>query len=108
MDTLTDIELTKRCAEAMGLAFEIEDGRPTVTPAQRRVEDENRPSQFDYDPLHDDAQAMELVARLKVACIPYSGNWECSIAGPSETCKAYASGPDLRRAIVQCVASMTP
>ena len=45
MTTLTDLEIVRLCAEAMGLtSWQSGEGR--------------------YDPLHDDAQAMELMKRL--------------------------------------------
>ena len=99
---MTDLEITKACAEAMGLAVE------------------QRSSDFaggnywalgsgeEYDPLHDDAQAMALVKifGLHIYTVmgdrPYS--WVVHTAcGPTESGR---QSENLNRAICECVALM--
>ena len=105
---MTDLELTKMCAEAMGLIptgcgahvpLPQHDSAVRVSPGKK--------ANFWYDPLHDDAQAMALVKKLNL-CIespdPYNDaeRWHVS-TGYSETLSMNA---DLNRAIVECVAKM--
>jgi len=58
---------------------------------------------LDYDPLHDDAQAMALVKKLRLSVeyqgVPSGFNWHVMSAMVS-------SSADLNRAIVECVAKM--
>ena len=87
---MTDIELTRLCAEAMGLKF--------------------------YNPLHDDAQAMALVKRfsLRVERGGMSGivgfmhtakRWRV-LADTPDIYKYETWDEDMNRAIVECVANM--
>jgi hypothetical protein len=87
---MTDLEMTKLCAEAMGLK-----SRPT-----KHNDQDVLPMHDGYDPLHDDAQAMALVKEfnLRIGWFPepgVAGNWG-----------AYTYNADLNRAIVECVAKM--
>ena len=85
---MTDLEITKACAEAMG----IEDCRVGLK------EWSSRP----YDPLYNDDQAMELVKRFKMTTCPIGDKWSvvCAFGGSGECA-------DLNRAICECVAKMT-
>lgn len=98
---MTDLEITKACAEAIGESvrlspyghMEIEGG---IIP---------------YDPLHDDAQAMALVKRFGLTldpaediapftwrvCVSKDGDWEKQVL---------AESADLNRAICECVAKI--
>ena len=84
---MTDLEITRLCAQAMFTALEWE----------QRL--------FDYDPLHDDAQAMALVKKFRPACIPVgTDSWEVGTSprGPFGSWNAN----DLTRAVCLCVAKM--
>lgn len=122
-----DIELTKLCAEAMGyesLDVGYTDGEDE-TPRQRELDasqwmhrhglwsvgeywiNEAAGSwitRSDYDPLHNDAQAMALVKRFKLdVWWPFSGQtWRCS----DGTTTRPTEHEDLNRAICLCVAQM--
>ena len=89
---MTDLEITQLCSEAIGyrpgLAEEYREGRRCRT--------------WQYDPLHDNAQAMALVKKFDLnisACRgqPYSV-WPHALG---ETVSK-----DLNRAICECVAKM--
>jgi hypothetical protein len=85
---MTDLEMTKLCAEAMGIVQSMhvnEDGLWT------------------YYPLHDDAQAMALVKKFHLECYWNGSVWGV-LDGPSGC--AHELRGDLNRAIVECVAKM--
>jgi hypothetical protein len=84
---MTDLEMTKLCAEAMGTP-------PWV------VGDQYPDSEW-FWPLRHDAQAMALVKRFSIGIEPW---WTCSIFRPEAD--YYATDKDLNRAIVECVAKM--
>ncbi len=93
---MTDLEMTRLCAEAMGLMRKMNIGEGwQLYPPDR------------YGPLHDDAQAMALVKKLGMTIDPqedaepftwrvvvaYGGDWDDQIN---------TEGQDLNRAIVEC------
>ena len=102
---MTDLEITKLCAEAMGYNTEVagewllmwaEDGRP-------------------FSPLTDDAQAMALVKKFGLLIVQDdSGAWDvtkmhlCSdgIPPPYKATYKTAFSIDLNHAICECVAKM--
>ena len=92
---MTDLEITKLCAEAMGVDFS--KGYATLMCMEC---DEYG---ITYAPLHDDAQAMALVKKFKL----WIEQWEdgtCSVFGKRKMMDADSS--DLNRAICECVAKM--
>lgn len=92
---MTDLELTKICAEAMGYT------QITGSP----IRDEDGKS---YRPLHDDAQAMALVKKFNLSCIGPVEEYPDWIAGPNgmESNNCDANHSNLNRAICECVAKM--
>lgn len=110
---MTDLEIVKRCAEAMGWVVkptsqEYGQGRPF------RVYDKEDDwviygigdgwSIAKFDPLHDDAQAMALLKKFKVELlIDKSDQWYAKTFGIGSPCIANA---DLNRAICECVANL--
>lgn len=95
---MTDEEMTKRCAEAMGMSWEAE---------QKRMADRDGKwlSGYEtprYDPLVNDEQAMALVKRFPVHCIDALDNMIPH--GPMED--ADFRHLDINRVIVECVAKM--
>jgi len=85
---MTDLEITRLCAEAMGLRWK-----------------QNGEHIFDllgeYCPLHDDVKAMGLVKKFSLHCEKVGSWWEIeSITG------FIGSHSDLNRAICGCVARM--
>jgi hypothetical protein len=90
---MTDLELTKRCAERMGLAY-TDFHLPRVI-----LTGENAGEA--YDPLHDKSQCMDLVIKLGLELRHNAdGSWWVMGDGSSE------DNPDLLRAIVTCVANL--
>ena len=106
---MTDLEMTKLCAEAMGYAAcraRIEDYDKI---AGYRFEVSNPLTGWAlYDPLNDDAQAMALVKKLMLSVGRNQGvEWDVenrhSPFGEQYVC---VMNKDLNRAIVECVAKM--
>ena len=103
---MTDLEMTKLCAEAMGYV-------PIKSTLQKKGETEAKywkrkdgteMMMSIYRPLHDDAQAMALVKRFKLDI-----HWQ--IAGAVYVCfenrpASIDGSGNLNRAIVQCVAKL--
>lgn len=106
--TLSDLEMVKACAEAMG-AVDVRESElvPGVCMANFS---KDRNDTRRYDPLHDDAQAMALVKRFKVSCTFFAAGvldnsvdiFYCA----DDELGEHAEGSDLSRAIVTCVARM--
>ena len=97
---MTDLEMTKLCAEAMGIT------RPEWAMTERldhlTIWQGDLSGDLIYQPLKDDAQAMALVKRFGLTCGPLgSGWWLVSPYGGDGVKNA-----DLNRAIVECVARM--
>lgn len=111
---MTDLEMTKLCAEAMSL---------TLLPAYRKGTILYDEGQHDwnglmysrdgnhlfiqsgaYDPLHDDAQAMALVKKFDLNLQPDHEGW-CVSDYTGD--KVETRNADLNRAIVECVAKLT-
>lgn len=93
---MSDLEMTKLCAEAMG-RNPINIVRGEVTTG------EWGPNYFlRYDPLHDDAQAMAVVKKMRLYVVPKRSQNGWLVTGEDSD----AVSPDLNRAIVECVAQM--
>ena len=103
---MTDLEITRLCAEAMDLC---EDERTTHTISYREeghiwIRHEADPIGYRYSPLHDDAQAMALVKKF----CPSMGHgsvpeeWHVHLREPD----VWGNSEDLNRAICECVAKM--
>jgi hypothetical protein len=104
---MTDLELTKACAEAMDIKihlvaepefhfancpyYEI----PTLSEAPNPI----------YDPLHDDVQAMALVKKFRLAITPPDDVVEWCVFDVNDD-DTQTPGDDLNRAIVECVAKL--
>lgn len=100
---MTDLEITKLCAEAMGLKGvhishdKFGDARVLYVPSGN--------DGVRYNPLHDDAQAMALVKKLRLSVIaaPMAG-W--IVHNGEDATFTKSVGTDLNRAICECVAKM--
>mgnify|MGYP001613955048 CR=1 FL=1 len=108
---MTDLEITKACAEAMGLSHirtDYESGgfmHDDTNTLKCNICNEYA---IAYDPLHDNAQAMALVKKLSLYISGHGGApghtryWQVSeddlSYGPADL--------DLNRAICECVAKM--
>ena len=109
---MTDLEITKLCAEAMevpvkesiahpmyggGLFLEICTGRDPG-------------NEGEYAPIHDDAQAMALVKKfglwLTYAINPNRDNINLWVAHHAHRSNEEATNLDLNRAICECIAKM--
>lgn len=94
---MTDLEITKRCALAMGYTdrYVYPDGLDLMFRNGTQ-----------YDPLHDDAQAMELTKKFKLNIGQLSGGWCKVFIMPTEGRMHEGESQDLNRAICLCVASL--
>ena len=108
---MTDLEITRLCAEAMGYTFVEEYGWPAGTITYLGDFGEKH---YYWRPLHDDAQAMALVKKFDLYIHPGTLNRETvwhverievlESGAVDDRCCAYA--PSLNRAICECVAKM--
>lgn len=98
---MDDLTITKLCAEAMGWKLEEfsrgfrcrdEDNYIVCIIGKSSVPE-------NYDPLHDDAQAMALVKQFPIQCI--GAMWE-AVKSHNPTTQRF----DLNRAICECVAKV--
>ena len=86
---MTDLEITKLCAEAMGYRLNIV-GDYCYLPSDR-----------EWNPLHDDAQALAMV---KALCIHIGGNGGQWVAQSRSDTRHLAWNTNLNRAICECCA----
>ena len=106
---MNDLEMTKLCAEAMGIKFCPECLKNDPSSLQT-THSEGRPDQ-QYDPLHDDAQAMALVKKFQML-VRWDGGvhgWTAGIWYSGSKGQALWNdwtAQDLNRAICECVAKM--
>jgi len=99
---MTDLEITKLCAEAMGIPCVY------VRPPGWDERDHYLVARDGgaYNPLHDDAQAMALVKRFDLNFEKFPGSsWEVS-RWSGNTWSEELFNDDLNRAICECVANM--
>ena len=100
---MTDLEITRLCAEAMGYKI--------LLPIKDDVVECNHldDGKF-FDPIHDDAQAMALVKKMVLSIdravisnygVPEQWGWRVMAAYVG-----HARSADLNRAICECVAKM--
>ena len=92
---MTDLELTKLAAEAIGI--DLNDGY---------LYEDSEGSVRSYNPLHDDAQALALVKKFNIGWDKEEGSdWHVALrCGQS---MFVAHNADLNRAIVECVAKVS-
>jgi len=101
---MTDLEMTRLCAEAMGLSVTLHPIRGTIMRywfMEGSVERE-------YAPLHDDAQAMALVKKFYLLVNNGVGSSSTNIwhVQTQDDKDESIENADLNRAIVECVAKM--
>ena len=106
---MTDLELTKLCAEAMGIDINFES-RDTVFYIYHPI-DEVLPLFKAFAPLHDDAQAMALVKKFGLWLELNMNGWDQTYwrVTSSRMLSPYYESEhkeDLNRAICECVAKM--
>ena len=99
---MTDLEITRLCAEAMGFEW----SRPKFqSHSQVWISDGDSDKWKLFDPLHDDVQAMALVKKigLDIHCSADMNGWYVMCNRLRE---AFFINEDLNRAICECVAEM--
>jgi hypothetical protein len=107
---VTDLEITRLCAEAMGLSVRewrgpMDNQEPSLC-TFHQINAETWMPQQRYDPLHDDAQTMALVKKFDLEIQHYHTDL-------GQVIKKYVAYPrvevinnDLNRAICECVAKI--
>lgn len=105
---MTDDEMLRLCAQAVGemhlLGFDPVWHGPDCVIEWKQT----RPGITNYDPLHDDAQAMALVKRFDVKLTKHGRHETWRVVSYSWTNEvlSVAVNADLNRAIVECCAKM--
>lgn len=104
MDSLTDLEVTKLCAEAMGLVGYVPCATGPFASKSMLTARDGEQSVLYYDPLNHDAQAMALVKQFNLCILRPDSNgwWEVHLADDDFS----FSNKNLNDAICECVAQM--
>lgn len=108
---MTDFEKMQKCAVAMGLLNVIQS---TDGIGNQKLHIATGPFMREYDPLHNDEQAMALVKKFGLTLDPAEDEppftWRVAVAGPGGDWERqiFKVNTDLNRAIVECVANLTP
>jgi len=121
---MTDLEMTKLCAQAMELQNILSQRTEifgnikkytteTLDQSDCITYEANGCAPLIYDPLHNDAQAMALVKKFELAVWGHAhvaGEWkfhaECNYTGGGEDTLGLGHGLTHNYAIVECVAKM--
>lgn len=105
---MTDLEITRLCAEAMG--GKVKHDLPLLAD---NVEGWIRLNGVNYDPLTNDEQAMALVKRHRLDISDIKEEYwlvakysETAIGNPPVANTDWSRDSDLNRAICECVAKM--
>ena len=104
---MTDLEITKACAEAMGYSHHTPKGTDLNPDGKIPLSVEYSGGMMRYDPLHDDAQAMALVQKLGLDVQHYY--WDNPVVSKHDAhgnLLAEVRNENLSRAICECVAKM--
>ncbi len=99
-ETMTDLEITKLCAEALGKKCRVAPN--AITGEIGLGEDVGLSFLAAYDPLHDDAQAMALLKKFELQIWPGDAEWDVAFANRPHR----VADSDLNRAICLAVAKM--
>ncbi len=96
---MTDLDMTKLCAEAIG--YTVSDGNYGPTALYCQKPEDGVPNVF-FSPLTNDAQCMALVKKFRLNI----GQLTNGIKVFTPDLRFDADSKDLNRAIVECVAKM--
>lgn len=94
---MTDLDMTRRCAKAVGLGVPFKCGDDYLIYNGSGVVDD-----LIYQPLKNDEQAMELIKKFHLTISRGLDGWSANYAATG-----WVSNADLNRAIVECVARLT-
>ncbi len=113
---MTDLEITRLCAEAIGVEMKVRKViRRTLVGGSVTEHTEKYAETLvdvcDYDPLTNDAQAMELVRKfnlfIEAPDTPVSRMWHAFCwLDPAHEKNVYSASESLNHAICVCVANM--
>ena len=101
---MTDLEIKKLCAQAIGFASIRESVTNPVSIGVKAADWHEQDSHQRYNPLHDDAQVMALVKEFDIQIEGWSGDRSVYILNAAHFVST--DKDDLNRAIVECVAKM--
>jgi len=105
---MTDLEITKLCAEAMELPHKIATDRQNGDFVEI-IKQSNPGNGGEFDPLHDDAQAMALLKSFWLAVrVDLMGGVSGGIKTwiVADGCEAQGVSTNLNHAIATCIAQM--
>jgi hypothetical protein len=106
---MTDLEMTKLCAEAMGWRPAGERKDFDVVKAIP-VEQFPGAPHYQYAPLNDDSSAMALVKKFRLGINSWNPEYQVWVQSTEitsdESARTCSFNADLNRAIVECVAKM--
>lgn len=102
---MTDLEITRKCAERMGIECRVIPGSIFVRLVASK-KDYNGVKEFSYAPLYDDAQAMALVKKFSLRIDKFSEKAPWLVIAESGGEFAEADNHNLNRAICECVANL--
>lgn len=110
MSDMTDLEITRLCAEAMEAPPTL-PGSSDIWAVSIAYRPEGKSTKCwvrsTYDPLHDDAQAMALVKKFDMRIAEHSyDHWRAAIPNQQIGLDYTSHEQDLNRAICECVARM--
>ena len=117
---MTDLDMIRLAAEAMGITTlpDWTDCESRHVKCKSRCQDKSRcePGSGEsdsihgqhFDPLHDDAQAMALVKKLRLSINSHNADYQVwpTIGKPNDCGRACSFNADLNRAIVEVCARM--
>lgn len=99
---MTDLEMLKLCAAAMGETVKEFDGNLFFTgPLYDSVQHNST-----YNPLENDKQAMALIKKFEMHVSRNPETWWCMTTSPLSDPFDGPDHTDLNRAIVECVANL--
>lgn len=98
---MTDLELIKKCADRMG--YNCYTKTYPATEFLQSYQNIEFPTGQEYNPLYDDAQAMELVKKVELDILKHEDKWQ---VGKSYTFDKPEIDSNLNLAICQCVAKL--
>ena len=112
---MTDLEIVRLCAQAMGMAIGECISEYRGGPRILRATPEGALHEIPYDPLHDDGQCMALLKRLDIVLLKPHKKWQAILAKDwnggergSVFHAPYGEDENLNRAVCECVAKHEP
>lgn len=101
---MTDLEITRLCAEAMGYQ-DVHIATASMGTQYVKHTSRSISANTEFRPLHDDAQCMALVKKFDLNIDAHAADGNSYVASTYKH-EFWAENDDLNRAICECVAKM--